>query len=58
MNHNTNKPIFKMEGNKMAERADRDDLLAMTHVGEDPHKYMKAVTPPVFMTSLHVFDTV
>ena len=47
-----------MEGNKMAERADRDDLLAMTHVGEDPHKYMKAVTPPVFMTSLHVFDTV
>ena len=42
----------------MAERADRDDLLAMTHVGEDPHKYMKAVTPPVFMTSLHVFDTV
>lgn len=38
--------------------ADNQDLLAMTHVGEDPHKYMKSVTPPVFMNSLHVFDTV
>lgn len=37
---------------------DNQDLLAMTHVGEDPHKYMKSVTPPVFMNSLHVFDTV
>ena len=26
---------------------DNQDLLAMTHVGEDPHKYMKSVTPPV-----------
>lgn len=37
---------------------DNQDLLAMTHVGEDPKKYMGAVTPPVFLTSLHVFDTV
>lgn len=37
---------------------DNQDLLAMTHVGEDPHKYMGAVTPPIFMNSLHVFDTV
>ncbi len=37
---------------------DCQDLMALTHVGEDPHKYMGAVTPPVFMTSLHVFDTV
>ena len=35
-----------------------DNLLAMTHVGEDPEKYMKSVTPPIFMNSLHVFDTV
>ncbi len=36
--------------------ADNQDLLAMTHVGEDPEKYMKSVTPPIFMNSLHVFD--
>lgn len=38
--------------------ADNQDLLAMIHVGEDPEKYMKSVTPPIFMNSLHVFDTV
>ena len=38
--------------------ADNQDLLAMTHVGEDPSRYMKSVTPPIFMNSLHVFDTV
>jgi len=38
--------------------ADNQDLLAMTHLGETPEKYMKAVTPPVFMNSLHVFDSV
>ena len=37
---------------------DNQDLLAMTHVGENPEKYMKSVTPPIFMNSLHVFDTV
>lgn len=38
--------------------SNNQDLLAMTHVGEDPTKYMGAVTPPIFMNSLHVFDTV
>ena len=38
--------------------SDNQDLLAMTHVGEDPSKYMRSVTPPIFMNSLHVFDTV
>lgn len=37
---------------------DNQDLLALTHVGEDPKKYMGAVTPPIFLNSLHVFDTV
>lgn len=37
---------------------ENQDLLAMTHLGEEPSKYMKSVTPPVFMNSLHVFDTV
>lgn len=37
---------------------DNQDLLAITHLGETPEKYMRAVTPPVFMNSLHVFDTV
>jgi cystathionine gamma-lyase len=37
---------------------DNQDLLAMTHLGETPDKYMKSVTPPVFMNSLHVFDSV
>ncbi len=37
---------------------ENQDLLAMTHLGEEPSKYMKSVTPPVFMNSLHVFDSV
>lgn len=37
---------------------DNEDLLAITHLGETPDKYMKSVTPPVFMNSLHVFDSV
>lgn len=35
-----------------------NDLLALTHLGENPKKYMGAVVPPVFMNSLHVFDSV
>lgn len=38
--------------------ADNKDLLALTHEGENPKNYMGAVTPPIFMNSLHVFDTV
>lgn len=37
---------------------DNEDLLAITHLGETPDKYMNSVTPPVFMNSLHVFDSV
>jgi len=33
------------------------DLLTLTHGGEDPSQYLGAVVPPVFLTSLHVFDT-
>lgn len=35
-----------------------EDLFTMTHLGENPEQYMKAVVPPVFMNSLHVFNTV
>lgn len=38
--------------------ADNQDLLALTHLGETPERYMKSVTPPIFMNSLHVFDSV
>ena len=55
--HSTTEPEKCAKKGKK-EMTDNQDLLAMTHVGEDPHKYMKSVTPPVFMNSLHVFDTV
>ena len=57
INHSTTEPKKCAKKGKK-EMTDNQDLLAMTHVGEDPHKYMKSVTPPVFMNSLHVFDTV
>ncbi len=34
----------------------REDRLALTHVGEQQSDYLNAVTPPVFMNSLHIFD--
>lgn len=37
---------------------DNKDLMALTHEGENPKNYMGAVTPPIFLNSLHVFDTV
>ena len=33
------------------------DLLTLTHVGEEKERYLNAVTPPVFLTSLHVYDS-
>ncbi|MGI6008207.1 MAG: trans-sulfuration enzyme family protein [Ruminococcus sp.] len=33
------------------------DLLILERAGEDEKSYLNAVTPPVFMNSLHVFDT-
>lgn len=35
-----------------------EDLLTLTHLGDDYNKYLNAVVPPVFLTSLHVFDTI
>lgn len=35
----------------------REDRLAVTHLGEDQRQYMNAVVPPVFLNSLHVFDS-
>lgn len=35
----------------------REELLTVTHLGEKQSNYMNAVVPPVFMTSLHVFDS-
>ena len=37
--------------------ATQEELIDLLRTGEDRHKYMNAVTPPVFLTSLHVFDT-
>ncbi len=34
-----------------------EDLLALTHGGEDPARYLHAVVPPIFMNSLHVYDS-
>lgn len=33
------------------------DLLALTHTGDEYEKYLHAVVPPVFLNSLHVFET-
>lgn len=34
-----------------------DDLLALTHGGENPARYLHAVVPPIFMNSLHVYES-
>ncbi|HIW50675.1 MAG TPA: PLP-dependent aspartate aminotransferase family protein [Candidatus Blautia intestinavium] len=34
----------------------KEKLLSLTHSGETPEKYFHAVTPPVFLTSLHIYD--
>lgn len=39
------------------ESSKNEDLLSLTHTGEEHEKYMNAVVPPVFLTSLHVFKT-
>ncbi|MEG0354886.1 MAG: PLP-dependent aspartate aminotransferase family protein [Lachnospiraceae bacterium] len=33
-----------------------EDLLTITHLGDDYNRYLNAVVPPVFMNSLHVFE--
>jgi len=37
---------------------DEKDLLILEQYGEDEKSYLNAVVPPVFMNSLHVFDSV
>ena len=39
------------------ESSRNNDLLSLTHTGEENEKYLNAVVPPVFLTSLHVFKT-
>lgn len=34
-----------------------EDLLSLTHTGDEYDKYLGAVVPPVFLNSLHVFKT-
>lgn len=34
------------------------DNLILTHLADDPDKYYGAVVPPIFMNTLHVFDSV
>lgn len=35
----------------------REKLLAMTHTGEEYGNHLNAVAPPVFLNSLHIYDT-
>ncbi len=35
----------------------KEDLIALTHTGDEYEKYLNAVVPPVFLNSLHVFET-
>lgn len=34
-----------------------EELLALTHLGDDYDKYLNAVVPPIFLNSLHVYKT-
>ena len=34
-----------------------NDSVILEHLGDENEKYMGAVVPPVYLTSLHVFDT-
>lgn len=35
-----------------------EDLLTLMHTGDEYNKYCNAVVPPIFMNSLHAFDTI
>lgn len=34
------------------------DLITLTHTGDEYNRYCNAVVPPIFMNSLHAFDTI
>ena len=35
----------------------REELLAITHTADEYNKYLNAVVPPVFLNSLHLYDS-
>lgn len=35
-----------------------DELMILTHFGEDLNEYKNAITPPIFMNSLHTFNNI
>lgn len=35
-----------------------EDMMTLIHAGEEPGKHMGAVVSPIFMNTLHVFDTI
>ena len=35
-----------------------EDLLTLIHEGDEYGRYLHAVVPPVFLNSLHVYDSV
>lgn len=39
------------------EKGRDQDLLSLTHTGDEYDKYLNAVVPPVFLNSLHIFKT-
>lgn len=40
------------------DRESKQDLLSLTHTGDEYNRYMNAVVPPIFMNSLHAYDSV
>jgi cystathionine gamma-lyase len=46
-----------MAQKRIEDKRVNEDLLALTHGGENPARYLHAVVPPVFMNSLHVYET-
>ena len=42
----------------MQEDKNRNDIMALLHTGDEYGKYLNAVVPPVFLNSLHAFDSI
>ena len=40
------------------DNTEKKDLLSLTHTGDEYNRYMNAVVPPIFMNSLHAYDSV
>lgn len=41
----------------MDEKQKQDDLLTLMHTGDEYDRYLNAVVPPIFMNSLHAYQT-